>query len=83
MMTELSLKGCQIKAARSLTGITLRGLSDAVDVSANTICKLESQDGVNSRISTLSRIIAHFESLGVRFERGGCVFQTDQATTIE
>jgi transcriptional regulator with XRE-family HTH domain len=66
------LTGAQIRAARSLLGLTTQQLADASGIHYATISRAEQVDGVPSiRATTLATIQAALERAGVLFLSAG------------
>lgn len=68
----MHLKGIHIKMARAATGLGVRELGKIADVNPNTITRYENGSGAN--ISTVEKIQAALENLGVRFGNDGAVY---------
>ena len=59
----------QIKAARAMTGLTVRLLAEKSNIAFSTLVRLESaKDQIpSSNVETLKKLIKTFEALGVEF----------------
>lgn len=59
----------QIKAARAMTGLTVRLLAEKSNIAFSTLVRLESANDQipASNVETLKRLIKTFEALGIEF----------------
>jgi transcriptional regulator with XRE-family HTH domain len=59
----------QIKAARAMTGLTVRELAAESDIAFSTLVRLESANNQipPSNVETLKRLIKTFDILGIEF----------------
>lgn len=62
------ISGAQIKAARSLLGLSSREFAEFADVSWATVKRFEDAEGIPpSRAGTLERVKAALEQAGIEF----------------
>ena len=59
----------QIKAARAMTGLTVRALAEHSEIAFSTLVRLESAGNeiTSGQVETLKRLMAAFDTLNIEF----------------
>jgi hypothetical protein len=74
----LDISGDQLRAARSLVGLTTRALAAVACVNHSTVIRLEGARGKHAKNSTLAKVIFALRQHGVEFVPNGVVLRSEQ-----